>query len=524
MKFYFHKIVLWLSNNQKRELIFEPNKVNVITGGSNTGKSAILQIIDYCLFASTSKISESIINENVLWYGITISINNKDYTICRKRLEKGRVSESYYFSSSGEIPEMPTFNSDEKTIKSLLETEFGIDHNVTIPFGGKVLKSGSKISLRYFLIFTTISEDIITNSSVYFDKQTEQRYREALPRIFDLALGIDDIENILAKEKKDAIQLEIKSLERKEKKTQSGSESLKNEINEISRRAKEFGLINPNCKTEDSISAIREVLNKPRLQDDSSDKYSTLKREEYSQNRIIRNLQNLKRNYDTYKLTLKSIEDSILPISFLRNKKDELIKTSIYEEIIASLEGDLRAIKLDVMNRTPIDTNVNDLIFEHRQQLAQIRAELLETPEKIVSFNNDNEKYMFLGEVKEKLNHFSEDLQATNTNIHLSLEKLSSDLELLHVSDIAERKSMFIKLLEEIIQDYISFSGSVLENYEKYHPVFDYTKKVLLLRKPLTDFIENVGSSSNHMFMHLFLFLGLHEVMQRKKHNLYHLI
>jgi predicted ATP-binding protein involved in virulence len=49
MKFYFHKLVLWLSNNEKRELLFEPNKVNVITGGSNTGKSAILQIIDYCL-------------------------------------------------------------------------------------------------------------------------------------------------------------------------------------------------------------------------------------------------------------------------------------------------------------------------------------------------------------------------------------------------------------------------------------------------------------------------------------------
>jgi hypothetical protein len=27
MKFYFHKLVLWLSNNEKRELLFEPNKV-----------------------------------------------------------------------------------------------------------------------------------------------------------------------------------------------------------------------------------------------------------------------------------------------------------------------------------------------------------------------------------------------------------------------------------------------------------------------------------------------------------------
>ena len=517
MKFYFHKLVLWLSNNEKRELIFEPYKVNVITGGSNTGKSAILQIIDYCLFASTSKISESIINENVLWYGINIRINDKNYTICRKRLQKGLVSQDYYFSSSGEIPDVPKVNNDEKTIKSLLETEFGIDHNVTIPFGGKVLKSGSKISLRYFLIFTTISEDIITNSSVYFDKQTEARYREALPRVFDLALGIDDIENILAKEKKAAIDLEIKSLERKEKKNQAGSEDFKNEINEISRRAKEFGLISPDCRNEDAISAIKEVLNNPTLQDDSSDKYSILKREEYRQNRIIRNLINLKGNYDTYKINLKKIEDSILPIDFLHNKKDELIKTSIYEEVITALEDDLRLIKSDIKSRTPIDTNVQDLIKEHQQQLSLIKEELLQTPGKIVSFNNDKEKYIFLGEIKEKIKNYIEGFQPVTSEPQLSVEELYKDIALLHIKDISESKNMFIKLLEEIIQEYIKYSGTVLENYEKYHPVFDYTKKMLLLRKPLTDFIENVGSSSNHMFLHLFLFLGLHEVMQRKK-------
>jgi hypothetical protein len=429
------------------------------------------------------------------------------------------VSQDYYFSSSGEIPAIPEVNSDEKTIKSLIETEFGIDHNVKIPFGGRFLKSGSKISLRYFLVFTTISENIITNSDLYFDKQTEQRYREALHRIFDLALGIDNIENILAKEKKDEIQLEIKRLERKEKKSQSILDDFKSEINEISRRAKEFGLISPDCKDEDAVSTIREVLKNPKLQDDSSGKYNTLKREEYVQNRIVRRLKNLKQNYYEYKLTLKNIEDSIRPVSFLRNKKDELIKSSIYDEVIAVLEYDLKAIKLDVKNRTPIDTNVSDLISEHEQQLVRIREELLKTPEKVDGFKNDNEKYMFLGEVKEKLKLYDDDSKITNSEIQLSLEKLNSDFELLNVVDIAERKALFIKLLEEIVQDYITFSGSALENYEKYYPVFDYTKKVLLLRKPLTDFIENVGSSSNHMFMHLFLFLGLHEVMQRKKNK-----
>ncbi|MFK5970836.1 MAG: hypothetical protein QM487_12060 [Candidatus Marithrix sp.] len=64
MKFYIENIVLWLKNSTKRTIIFQPNKVNVIIGDSNTGKIAILEIVDYCFFASKSKIPESIINEN----------------------------------------------------------------------------------------------------------------------------------------------------------------------------------------------------------------------------------------------------------------------------------------------------------------------------------------------------------------------------------------------------------------------------------------------------------------------------
>lgn len=50
MKFNINKIILWLNNGKIRELTFEKNKVNVITGGSSTGKSEIIDIIDYCFF------------------------------------------------------------------------------------------------------------------------------------------------------------------------------------------------------------------------------------------------------------------------------------------------------------------------------------------------------------------------------------------------------------------------------------------------------------------------------------------
>jgi len=77
MKFCLRKVILWLKNGKIREVVFEPNKINVITGRSSTGKTAILQIFDYCLFGSSSRISEDSINEHIEWYGLLIYVNDK---------------------------------------------------------------------------------------------------------------------------------------------------------------------------------------------------------------------------------------------------------------------------------------------------------------------------------------------------------------------------------------------------------------------------------------------------------------
>lgn len=519
MNFHFNKIILWLHSGEKRELIFQPNKVNVITGGSNTGKTAIMQIIDYCLFASRSKLPESIINENVAWYGINIQINEKKYTICRTALLQGKVTHNYFFSSSGEIPKFPKANNEESTVKTLLETEFSIDRKTAIPFGGKMLKAGAKISLRYFLMFTTISQDIIANSSVYFDKQDEPRYREALPRIFDLAVGIDSVENILAREKKMHIESEIRKLERMQARIDLKKDDFQKELVDVVKRAKELGLVEPDTNMPEAISSLRQPVDALTVDttDRATEKYNKLKGEYYRRKRVIRNLKQLKNEYVSYKVALKNVQDSLKPIEYLNQKYSELIKTSIYYEIISALEADFASIKSDIKNRTPIDMNIFDLIREHEKAIQEIQNELNEMPKEQKSFESEKEKYLFLGETKAKLDIYKASDKQAPDEIQAQLEDLQLKLDSLHVMDATENKAMFVKLIEEIIQVYINFVGDVLENYQEYHPVFDYTKKSLLLRKPLTDFIENVGSSSNHMFMHLFLFLGLHEAIKRKK-------
>ena len=137
MRFYINKLLLWLKDGSLRTLKFENDKVNVITGNSKTGKTAILEIIDYCLCGSneTVVISREHIGENVAWYGIHFFINDKTYTIARGEIsEKGKFSNDYYFSQTGEIPEVPYAKLGEKELKEILEPEFSIDNEITLSY------------------------------------------------------------------------------------------------------------------------------------------------------------------------------------------------------------------------------------------------------------------------------------------------------------------------------------------------------------------------------------------------------
>ena len=516
MKFHINKIILWLKNGKIREIEFKPNKINVITGDSNTGKTAILGIIDYCFFASSPKISESIINENIEWYGLLLNINDKVYTVARKSIIKGKASNEYYFSSMGEIPEVIKENNTDSIIKSILETEFSIDKTVTFPmgYGSNNIKVGSKISMRYFLMFNTMSVNIIENDQgVFFDKQNESRYRDALPRIFDIATGIETIKNILTKEKKNELEKELTKLQRKEKAIQKQVEFFILEQGKIVKKAKEYSLINASLSKEEGLAELEKVINGLQIKSDDKNNREKLEKQ---RNLLIRKIKNLNRfttEYTLFKENLSNIGDSLKPIDFLTKESINVVQTSLFKEIIQSLTSDLENIRQARKQKTPLNKQVNDEILTMKKELETINKELSLLPKNLKSFENEKEKYFFLGEVKSKLQLYSNKKQSPKAVTQKKIQDLEKKIDSLKIDDTEDIRNLTIKLIEEIISDYIEISGTALENYSNYLPVFDYKNKALLLRKPKTSHIEIVGSSSNHLFLHLFFTLAMHEII-----------
>lgn len=522
MNFGIDAIILWSKTGETQSLEFERNKVNVITGESQTGKSTILKIFDYCFLASEHDIPHDVINDNVSWYGLKFYINDKNYFLARQSPDGSTVSSNYCFSSIGEIPETPTQNIKQEDLRGILEAEFSIDDRVKMPFGGRVIKSGSRVSFRYFFLFNTISDDIILNSKNFFDKQDIDRYREALPRIFDLALGIDDLENITARERKDLLSKEIAKLERKSLSLTENRSSFGAEIRDIAAKATEYGLT-PELDKDISASSLRNMLDKPSITpnyDASTKRRSDINSQLFSINRQIRKYSQFNEEFKNYRSTIKNSQDSLRPLKILMERSHEIVKSEVFDELISSLQVDLRTIDETIKAKRPVESQVNNAVKQLEDRKNALLEELQVLPETPRSFQELQDMWMFLGEARGKLSIYArmdekrpERLETTD------LAKLTAEHDAIQVKDVEAERIATISLIDEVASGLMSQAKNALENYATWYASFNYKEKKIQLRKPKSTLIENIGSSSNHMFLHLIHFLALHEVALNKNSN-----
>lgn len=71
-------VVIYSHDGRHRVVPFEPGRVNIISGDSRTGKSAILGIIDYCFGAKEIDVPEGKVRRNVAWL----------HCFCRRRVAR----------------------------------------------------------------------------------------------------------------------------------------------------------------------------------------------------------------------------------------------------------------------------------------------------------------------------------------------------------------------------------------------------------------------------------------------------
>jgi len=523
MKFYIKHIVLWLKNGKKRTLDFENNKVNIITGKQSTGKSTIIEIIDYCFFASTKNMPEGeIIDENVEWYGINFVINDSTITIAR---HQNIASKKYYFSSDGEIPQNPIDNFKEDNLKNIIDKEFSIDGNVVFPYGGKEIQKDSKISPRYFMLFNTQRRDTLSHKDTLFDKQSgskNRRYIEALERIFDIALGVSTIENLvkierLKEKEKDLLKLQAKQETYLKKESEFGGE-----ISNLCERAKQLQLIDLKCNDKVCIEALqKQIMNLQTGFNNNGNLLNGYKKNQFALQLKISKFQKYETQYAEYKKLVKNDFDSLKPIAYLKDNFNGLLDDEILDKVIGNLNSEFEIIKqyIDSKNN-PASIELKDIVKKLNNDLKEINKKIdnLDEDTKIENLTHQ-EQLLFLGEIKTKLALYDSSKEKKNYKTEIKiLEDEIKDLR----QDINEvDRSKVISTLNDLMFDIFEKQNYKLGGYEQHRPFFDIKAKLVFLKKideyinPYT--IKNIGSSSNHLFLHLAFFTAIHRLFVKQK-------
>lgn len=128
------KIILWPENKDLdiRVIQFVVGKVNYIIGDSDTGKSSIWPIIDYCLCSSELRVPVGPARDFASWFGIVLSNGEGEILIARQnsalkneQTQKNRQSVYMLVEGSGiEIPASPRKNTDEASVEKLVAGKF----------------------------------------------------------------------------------------------------------------------------------------------------------------------------------------------------------------------------------------------------------------------------------------------------------------------------------------------------------------------------------------------------------------
>jgi hypothetical protein len=170
-------IVVYGDGDKIRRLPLKPGSLNIITGASKTGKSSLIQIVEYCLGRGECHVADGIITNNARWYGLRLLFPSKQIFIARRAPVYGRKSNSEMFVDMGTTVGIP--RNDElvgtDTVESLatfLSELMGISPNLHEPSEGHTrLPLAANIKHGFFFTFQEQSE--VANPTLLFHRQGE---------------------------------------------------------------------------------------------------------------------------------------------------------------------------------------------------------------------------------------------------------------------------------------------------------------------------------------------------------------
>lgn len=554
MIFQILNIVVYGTNKKVRSIELKPNAVNIITGQSKSGKSALIHIVDYCLGRSECNVPAGIIRKHVEWYAVKLQTSSGEVFIARRNPNPGnKSSEDIYIErgTSLDFPEASNLikNANLVTLESILNQILGIGEYSHEPKAGQTRKTGiADISKALFYCFQEQSE--IDDQKFLFHRQGEPFIPQSIKDYLPYFLGAITDEVIQNKD-------ELRKLNRKQKLVESKiaeRNRLKGQSFErafaLLNEAKSVELIAADKQLHDSWEIVRELIESALVKNIDSDLIGP---NVDILNDLLDRQQQIRDSYRVASLelgTLKELKSSARGFgSEIEEQRSRLESINIFEHtnnssscplcssaitstvppaeaIRASLKrvnSQLEAVTNDTPHLDEMISKVENHLEEIKKQFDEVKfsiASLQKTDKHISELRDFNSKRSM---IKGRLSLYLENIPSNDidgTDDELLLENLSEKISILEdVLDDEEHASRLESILS-LISTQITLLARKLDIEHSESPMrLDLQKLTIVADHPDDGPIPmpKMGSGETWVGLHLVTHLVLHNWFLKKR-------
>lgn len=211
-------IVLYHRDGQRmREVDLRPGQLNVITGVSQTGKSALIEVVDYVLGSDRHGVFRGPITATVGWYALRLRIAGTSVLVARQAPEPNRQASSAAALRVGlETPPAPdelVANTNVEAMTARLGDLLGIEDNEQ-PRPEAVSQGPLRATLRHALAYVFQRQQQIASPDVLFSGQSERFNALAIRDTLPYFLGAVDHDALDQRRQLTARRRELRELDR----------------------------------------------------------------------------------------------------------------------------------------------------------------------------------------------------------------------------------------------------------------------------------------------------------------------
>lgn len=183
---------VYSKDGRRRDVHFRRGVLNILTGKSKTGKSAVLDIAEYCLGRDTVTIPTGVISDSASWYYILVEFEQGRVLIGRPNPETASTNRAM-LQAGGFALEAPLFdelqvNADTTVIREVLSERLGIEAFTVAQDPGS-LRASFDVSVRQALFFNFQNQGEIASRSNLFHRQAEGEIKAAIRDSLPYFLG-----------------------------------------------------------------------------------------------------------------------------------------------------------------------------------------------------------------------------------------------------------------------------------------------------------------------------------------------